>query len=247
MPRRQAEPEPVHGIVADLVPLAVPLEWITPLDRNPRRGKVEQIAKSYERFGQRKPIVVNRTGTEEGHPVGFTEAGNHQYVGAQKLGWTHIAVVWVDDDEATAKAFSLADNQLHDIGEYDTPLLAEFVADVIEANPDGGVDLLLDSGFDADGLASLIQTAQATPDPLEGPESDDPGLSGGDGADDPLGGAPGIGLGTPVIATNIVFDTEDQQRDWYRFVRHLRVEYPDCDTTGERLAAYITANIPAED
>ena len=45
-------------------------------------------------FGQRKPIVVRRSDN-------VVIAGNHTMQAAQALGWSEIAVVWVDDDEVT--------------------------------------------------------------------------------------------------------------------------------------------------
>lgn len=222
-PRRRKARLTVENIATDLHPLAVPIEWISPLPGNPRRGKVEAIAKSYARFGQRKPIVVNKTGEVDGHPIGVSEAGNHQMLAAQSMDWEYIAVVWVDDDDATAKAFSLADNQLHDIGEYDTPLLAEFVADV--ATTSDGIAMLADAGFGADQLSSLIRSTQTPASTSTGGEAPEP--------------TPGIGLGTPVISTTIVFETGEQQQAWYGLIRWLRTNYPDAETTGERIALYV--------
>lgn len=105
-------------ISKDLEPLAVPLSSLKVADRNPRKGDVEAIKKSYERFGQRKPIVVAR-GTSE------IVAGNHQYLAAKELGWKKIAVVWVDDDPETQAAYSIADNRIGQLGEWDVSALIE--------------------------------------------------------------------------------------------------------------------------
>ena len=43
-------------IADQLTPLAVPIDSLTPLPDNPRRGDVAAVAKSLERFGQRKPL-----------------------------------------------------------------------------------------------------------------------------------------------------------------------------------------------
>jgi ParB-like chromosome segregation protein Spo0J len=96
-------------IAADLEGLAFPVDRLTPLPDNPRRGDVQAVARSYATFGQRKPIVARREG--EG---GIVIAGNHQLAAAEELGWDEIAVVWVDDDDITAKAFALADNRTAD-------------------------------------------------------------------------------------------------------------------------------------
>lgn len=128
-------------IAPDLKSLAVPIENLTPMEGNPRKGDVEAVKKSYKMFGQRKPIVARRLGTaENGFAIGTVTAGNHQLQAAKALRWKEIAVVFIDEDETTAKAFSLADNRTHDLGTYDDAelnvLLKEmeaFDADLFEA------------------------------------------------------------------------------------------------------------------
>lgn len=105
-------------IAEDLLPLAVSLDGLVAAERNPRVGDVEAIKKSYERFGQRKPIVVSRETSE-------IVAGNHQYLAALELGWKEIAVVWVDDDPETQTAYSIADNRIGQLGEWDVSALVE--------------------------------------------------------------------------------------------------------------------------
>lgn len=109
-------------IAESLLPLAVDVDTLTLLPGNPRKGDVEAVRRSYERFGQRKPVVAKRDGT--------VIAGNHQLLAARALGWTQIAVVFTDDDDQTAKAFALADNRTSDLGTYDEDALAEMMAEV---------------------------------------------------------------------------------------------------------------------
>jgi len=109
-------------IAEDLRPLAQPIDLLKLLPGNPRRGDVEAVMRSYDRFGQRKPIVARRDGT--------VIAGNHQLQAAQRLGWSHIAVVWTDDDDLTAKAFALADNRIGDLGAYDDADLRALIESV---------------------------------------------------------------------------------------------------------------------
>lgn len=52
--------------------------------------------------------------------------------------------------------------------------------------------------------------------------------------------------GEPVIQYNIVFDDDAQQQDWFGLLRRLRSEYPDHETIGARLAAWIEASGPAD-
>jgi hypothetical protein len=109
-------------IAEDLRPLAQPIDLLKLLPGNPRRGDVDAVMRSYDRFGQRKPIVARRDGT--------VIAGNHQLQAAQRLGWSHMAVVWTDDDDLTAKAFALADNRIGDLGNYDFGDLEAMLAEV---------------------------------------------------------------------------------------------------------------------
>src|SRR5205823_1661259 len=91
-------PSQMSGILRDLRELAFPVDKLASLPGNPRRGHVQAVAQSYRTFGQRKPIVVRPQGDG-----GVVLAGNTQLAAARKLGWTHIAVVWVEDDDITAK------------------------------------------------------------------------------------------------------------------------------------------------
>jgi hypothetical protein len=105
-------------IVDDLRSLAVPIKKLRLAEKNARRGDVEAIKKSYARFGQRKPIIASRSTSE-------IIAGNHQYLAAKELGWKEIAVVWVDDDPETQLAYSIADNRIGQLGEWDLVTLVD--------------------------------------------------------------------------------------------------------------------------
>lgn len=149
-------------IVEGLVPLAVPVKELKLMPGNPRRGNVDAVANSLEMFGQRKPIVALKDGT--------VIAGNHTLQAAAKLKWDRIAVVWVDDDDATAKAFSLADNRTAELGGYDESLLAELIAEVQEADE----ALLAATAWSADDLKDLLDRLEPEPPELHGDPDDVP-------------------------------------------------------------------------
>jgi hypothetical protein len=111
---------------------------LTELPGNPRKGDVDAIARSLRVFGQRKPVTARRTAVDEhGAPVGYVTAGNHTLLAARdKLGWSHIAVVWVEEDETTANAWAVADNHLSEMGSNDADLLASMLGQIAEADPD---------------------------------------------------------------------------------------------------------------
>ena len=139
-----------HKIIKDLEDLAVPIEMFQALPGNPRRGNVEAVVKSYEKFGQRKPIVARREPVD-GNQIYTVISGNHQLLAAIKLGWTHIAATVVDEDISVSEAFALADNRTADLGTYDDSALAEMLERV-------AVDesMLDATGYDLSDLEKLL-------------------------------------------------------------------------------------------
>jgi DNA modification methylase len=123
----------------------VPVDDLLLLEGNPRRGDVPAIARSLAKFGQRKPVVVNR-------PNRQVLAGNHTLLAARSLGWQTISVCWTDDDAATAAAYSLADNRTAELGDYDNELLVAAMADVLAAEN----GLFEATGWSQDDLLELI-------------------------------------------------------------------------------------------
>lgn len=138
-------------IAEDLTALAVPVSKLSTLPGNPRRGDVDAIARSLDTFGQRKPIVARSDGT--------VVAGNHTLAAAQRLGWDEIAVVWVDDDEATGQAFALADNRTAELGGYDDAALSE----MLEAVHDADEELFAATSWTDDEREDLL--ARLAPEP----------------------------------------------------------------------------------
>lgn len=151
-------------IASDLRFLATPVHGLRQLPGNPRVGDVDAVARSLSAFGQRKPIVARHDGV--------VIAGNHTLQAAMKLGWTEIAVVRVDDDDATAQAYALADNRTAELGSYDNQLLADLIAEVRDADP----DLLAASGWSDEATKQLLDALAANePAPaIEGDPDDVP-------------------------------------------------------------------------
>ena len=137
-------------IAESLKPLVTPVAGLALLEGNPRRGDIRAVGASLEAFGQRKPIVARRNGT--------VIAGNHTLQAALELGWTEIAVVFVDDDDATAKAFALADNRTAELGGYNDLALIEFIGEVQACD----AELLAATGWSDADLVRLIAKG-ATP------------------------------------------------------------------------------------
>jgi len=119
-----------NNISEQLLPLTVDINNLTNFEKNARQGNVDAIVKSYNTFGQRKPIVAKITGKNENGFTGEVIAGNHQLKAAKKLGWDKIAVVFVADDDLTAKAYALADNRTSELGSYDEKALLALINEV---------------------------------------------------------------------------------------------------------------------
>jgi DNA modification methylase len=115
---------PVLSHIAEsLRPLAVSIAEIQFDPANARmhdERNLDAIKASLAAFGQRKPVVINQR-------TGYLEAGNGTLQAALSLGWTHLAVVYVDDDPSAAAGFSIADNQSAALATWDKDKLASLL------------------------------------------------------------------------------------------------------------------------
>jgi hypothetical protein len=124
-------------------PFLIPIDILEPFPGNPRRGNVEAVQASLERFGQAKLSVVR-----DGDRV---IAGHHVIEAARNLGWTHVAappMPFKDEDEQ--RAFLLADNRTSDLGAYDDELLVQQLRVLAE------IDALDGTGYTYDDLDALL-------------------------------------------------------------------------------------------
>lgn len=111
---------------------------------------IDAIARSLQRFGQRKPIVVWQ---------GFVIAGNGTLEAAKKLGWEKIVVSmtphnWTHEE---ARAFSIADNRASELATWDDFALSN---QLIELDANGWE--LIDLGFDSIS-PSVLELEKPTP------------------------------------------------------------------------------------
>jgi ParB-like chromosome segregation protein Spo0J len=125
----------------------VPIHQLKPYPGNPRRGDVAAIRESLERNGQYRPIVARQATNE-------VLAGNHTLAAAQELGWTEIAVTYVDCDAEQAKRIVLADNRTNDVAGYDHQALVDLLIEL----PD-----LAGTGYDQAALDSLLDELEPGP------------------------------------------------------------------------------------
>lgn len=221
-----------NGIHESLLPLAFPIEKLELLPGNPRKGDVDSVVKSYQTFGQRKPIVARMRPNSD---VAEVLAGNTQLKAARLLEWDKIAVVLVDDDDATAAGFALADNRTHDLGEYLDEELAAMIAMVSD-----DFELMDASGYD---LADEQEILERLAGDIEDDDFDMGDLDGGAQDEEP---EPSRRKPEPIIQYTIIFDNDEQQQRWFSFMKWLK-RNSEMDTIASRLDEFLQEHSPGEE
>lgn len=224
--------ENVYNVSPGIEHLITPIDDLVPLPNNYHHGDVDAVAKSYERFGQRKSI----TGQKDQDGRTYITAGNTQWMAAKKLGWTHIAVEVFDDDHKTAIAWALADNRTAELGYNDDEALAGFMAEI-----EDDIDLFDSTGYDLLDYEILVEDTDTS-----GlfPDVSTPDL----GADDEQPASqeaetPRHQPGKPIIQYTIIFDDEEQQQVWFNFLKQLRRENQSAASHAERIVSFIERNM----
>jgi hypothetical protein len=100
--------------------VVVPLGALHLDPQNARKGNVLAIADSLKEFGQHRAIIAQKD-------TGRIISGNHTYLAAQTLGWSHVNVFWVDDDDEKALRRGLADNAVGDQAKWDDDALRKLL------------------------------------------------------------------------------------------------------------------------
>jgi DNA modification methylase len=119
--------------------------------RKHSQKNLDAIKASLTKFGQRKPIVINHKGV--------VLAGNGTVEAAKALDWDYIdvAVVPADWDEATARAYALADNRTAELAEWDENVLAKQLLE------------LIDEDFDIEAIGFEMPEPEIQPEPDDAP------------------------------------------------------------------------------
>lgn len=254
-----------HKIHDTLLGLAVHVDSLLPLQGNPRISDVEAIAASLDEFGQLKPVVVRDNGDGSATII----AGNHTVEAARLLGWDYVAAVNVADfDEKRALTFALTDNRINELGSTDPALLHQAIASVSDEYNDYleylGWDefelAALDEQYDTLIAAGERETGYIAPVLIEREAREMPTLPSSERKSEPSNiqvpegvdqheavtrGSTSVGHGgtKAIVQYTLVFDTAEQQRKWYDFLRWLRTDAgTEGDTTAERLLYFLDAH-----
>lgn len=129
-PPDQASPigDDLSYITPSLRPLAVPISDVAFMLGNPLlhpEDQLEDLRASLREFGQVEPLVVNRRPSP---PVVI--GGNGRLQAALSLGWSHVAVAFVDLSDARANALAVVLNRSRDGSEWDSGALDKIMADL---------------------------------------------------------------------------------------------------------------------
>ncbi len=139
-------------------------------------------------------------------------AGHCRVDAAILEGMTEIPVIVATGwSEEQCRSYALADNQITLNSTWDKDLLSLEVRDLATL----GVDIE-SLGFEPVELQALLAMDEDT---AKVPATTDM---------------------NPVIQFNIVFDDEQQQQQWFSFVRLLKSKFPEAETLGGRLSQFLT-------
>lgn len=131
-------------------------------DRN-----MDAIRGSLVRFGQQKPIVVDRDG--------IVRAGNGTYLAAVSLGWTEIDIVRTNLVGTNATAYSIADNRSGELSSWNVGDLTKLMQAIRDEDPALADELAFtDSELNALAKAAGGWGAFGRSDDVEDPGASEP-------------------------------------------------------------------------
>ena len=111
---------------------------------------IETIMGSNRRFGQQKPIVVDKSGV--------VRAGNGQLEAARRLGWETIEVHVSELQGSEMVAYAIADNRTAELAEWDDEILAAELNRLMSDD-----ESLVDAaGFSESDLEALLPPEEPT-------------------------------------------------------------------------------------
>ncbi|HUU09035.1 MAG TPA: site-specific DNA-methyltransferase [Phycisphaerae bacterium] len=149
-------------IAATLRPLAVRVDVLRPDPANTRihdARNMEALEASLLRFGQQKPIVVDRKG--------IVIAGNATLEAARRLGWRHVAAVRTTLVGADRTAYGIADNRTAELAAWDVEALGRLLKEL------GDEETILAAGFTAEEMQAVLDgmLGQGPADGLTDPDT----------------------------------------------------------------------------
>ena len=117
-------------------------------DRN-----IDAIIASLRRFGQQKPIVIDRTN--------IVRAGNGTLEAARRLGWESIDCVTTSLQGSDAIAYAIADNRTAELAEWDEDTLAAQLNGLLTESE----EIALAAGFTPSEVDAMLKRYEDQPEP----------------------------------------------------------------------------------
>lgn len=263
----------MNNIHPSLQSMAFPLEELQHLQDNPRKGNVEAIVASYREFGQVKPIVAKKN--EDGSAtiiagnhqvmaakqlgwdkiaVVFLDADDKRAI-AYALADNRTMELGHTDDDMLQKLLMEVSTEYSDLwdglgwDEFEMAAMDERAT--IKANEE-----LTNSTYVAPVMMNPVQPTTEMEQQISSLASvDNDGekkLIAPKNVDHTEVAVRGSAVAVPgsapqaIVSVQVVFDSPEQQRRWYDFIRWLRNDPAiDGTTTAERLINFIDAHTDA--
>ena len=265
----------MNNIHPSLSSMAFPVDELEHLEDNPRKGNVDAIAASYKEFGQVKPIVAKRNDDGTVVVIaGNHQLMAAKKLGWDEIAVIFLdtddktAIAYALADNRTMELGYTDDDMLH-------KLLTEVSADYSDLWAGLGWDefemaamdeRVLSKANDEITNSTYVAPVIVNPNPgfvteevkkelnslVEQDEDGESKLVAPKNVDQAEVAIKGSTIAVPnaapqaIVSVQVVFDSAEQQRKWYDFVRWLRNDPAiDGNTTGERLINFIDAHTNA--
>ena len=119
-------------------------------DRN-----IDAIIASLRRFGQQKPIVIDKTN--------IVRAGNGTLEAARRLGWESIDCVTTSLQGSDAIAYAIADNRTAELAEWDEDTLAAQLNGLLTESE----EIALAAGFTPEEIEAMLSMPEDEDEPAQ--------------------------------------------------------------------------------
>ena len=119
-------------------------------DRN-----IDAIIASLRRFGQQKPIVIDKTN--------IVRAGNGTLEAARRLGWESIDCVTTSLEGSDAIAYAIADNRTAELAEWDEDTLAAQLNGLLTESE----EIALAAGFTPEEIEAMLSMPEDEEEPAQ--------------------------------------------------------------------------------
>jgi ParB-like chromosome segregation protein Spo0J len=113
---------------------------------------IDAIIASLRRFGQQKPIVIDRNN--------IVRAGNGTLEAARRLGWDTIDCVTTSLEGSDAIAYAIADNRTAELAEWDEDTLAAQLNGLLTESE----EIALSAGFTPEEIEAMVALPDDEPE-----------------------------------------------------------------------------------